>query len=217
VKPTTTECREALSPSDVSQLVPMPRLLEALGVAVNQYTRRAPCILHGGSNPTALSWREDGRWHCFSCGRGGDRIALVRAVHQASFRKALGFLARLAGLEHNPGRMSRQDIAAARRRREQAEAAAWRVSDELLRVRGYYADALHRADHLCWRIGAGLKNARTDAAHEAGWNALARLAPAQTYFLAHWKFLGCAEAPLLARFALADARSRREAGLGVLR
>ena len=66
----------------IADLVPMVLLLETLGFVVNERTRRAPCLLHSGSNPTAFAWREDGRWHCFSCDMGGDRIALVREVRR---------------------------------------------------------------------------------------------------------------------------------------
>jgi len=46
---------------EIAELVPMPRLLDALSFRVNERTRRCACLLHGGSNQTALSWREDGR------------------------------------------------------------------------------------------------------------------------------------------------------------
>ena len=83
---------EVTETRQIAALVAMPRLLAELGFAVNERTRRAPCLLHSGSNPTAFAWREDGRWHCFSCGEGGDRIALVRAARRCSFREAVEFL-----------------------------------------------------------------------------------------------------------------------------
>jgi hypothetical protein len=55
-----------MSPGDISALVAMPHLLAALGFAVNERTRRCACLLHGGRNPSAFSWRYDGRWCCFS-------------------------------------------------------------------------------------------------------------------------------------------------------
>src|SRR5712691_2912375 len=91
---------------EIAVLVPTAQLLAALGFDVNERTRRCACILHGGANPTAFSWREDGRWHCFSCGRGGDRIALVRAVCGCSFREAVTFLAQLAGVEYRVQKLS---------------------------------------------------------------------------------------------------------------
>jgi hypothetical protein len=71
-----------------AELVPMKRLLKAVGIETHTPGRRAACILHGGSNPTDFSWREDGHWHCFSCGASGDRIALVRSLRQCGFREA---------------------------------------------------------------------------------------------------------------------------------
>ena len=85
--------------SDIAALVPMPTLLSALGIRVNSRTRRAPCVLHNGSNPTALSWTDDGRWFCFHCGRGGDKLSLVKEVRKCNFLHALRFLAALAGVD----------------------------------------------------------------------------------------------------------------------
>ena len=95
---------------EVAALVPMFRLLEALGFDVNERTRRAPCVLHGGSNRSAFSWTEKGLWKCHSCGQGGDRIALVRAVRKCSFRDAVELLAALAGAEFCASRASRAEI-----------------------------------------------------------------------------------------------------------
>jgi hypothetical protein len=108
------------SPCDVAGLVEMPVLLRALGFDLNQRTRRAPCILHTGSNPTAFSWTDDGRWHCFSCERGGDKIALVRAVRSCSFPEAVDFLASLAGVEYSPSPVSAHEFERARVARVQA-------------------------------------------------------------------------------------------------
>jgi hypothetical protein len=60
-------------PREIATLVSVPELLRNLGFEVNERARRARCLLHSGSNPTAFAWREDGRWHCFVCGKGGDR------------------------------------------------------------------------------------------------------------------------------------------------
>ena len=95
---------------EISALVAMPRLLAALGFSLNARVRRCPCILHAGQNPSAFSWREDGRWYCFVCGKGGDRIGLVVAARQCSFREAVGFLAELAGGEFRAHRFSRSEI-----------------------------------------------------------------------------------------------------------
>jgi len=198
---------------EVAKLVPMTRLLEALGIAVNERTRRAPCILHGGSNPTAFAWRDDGRWRCFSCGASGDRIALVRAVRQCSFRGAVEFFAVLAGVRYRPRSVPQREIQRARMRRERAQRAAWRIRDEMLCLRRYYADGLRRAERLWDRIGRNVLLACDDE-HEAVWAKLARLAPAATYLLAAREFLNRADAALLARFVLASPVERHALILG---
>ncbi len=148
-----------MTPREVSELVPMVRLLESLGFEVNERTRRARCLLHSGSNPTAFSWREDGRWRCFSCGAGGDRIALVRAVRRCSFLAAVEFLAALAGVEYAPSRVSREAIEHQKliREREEGEAdallglefSAWRnARDELLQLEAVRRNAGKRLDAL---------------------------------------------------------------------
>lgn len=144
---------------EISALVAMPRLLAALGFAVNERTRRGPCLLHSGSNPTAFSWRDDGRWHCFSCGASGDRIALVQATQQCGFREAVEFLAALAGVEFKPGIASREAIEHQKliREREAADAdallglefSAWRQArDEVLRLEATRRNAGKRLDAI---------------------------------------------------------------------
>ena len=199
---------------EVAELVPMPHLLEALAIEANTRTRRAACILHGGSNPTAFSWREDGRWRCFSCGASGDRIALVRAVQQCGFREAVAFLAHLAGVSYEPQRVSRRQIEAAKRQRQRADAAAWRVRDEVLRLRFYYRDGLHRAERLWRRFGDELLRARSGRERDAVWYRMARLAPACTFFLAGFRYINDSDSATLVSFALASPAQRREAMLG---
>lgn len=94
----------------IAALVPMAGLLQALGFTVSTHTRRCACILHGGSNPSAFAWRDDGRWFCHSCGVGGDKISLVRAVKNCQFREAVEFLAVLAGVEFHGSRMAMSEI-----------------------------------------------------------------------------------------------------------
>lgn len=197
---------------EISALVPMPRLLEALRIEANERTRRGPCPIHGGSNTSAFSWRDDGRWHCFSCGRGGDRIALVRAAKNYSFREAVELLARLAGVEFRAGhatRMSPRKRAKAERQRETREQAAWRISDEISRLRRYYTDALHRTERLQTRIGEQSLQAASEAEREAAWERLARLIPAGTFFFAAWNFIWDAKAEAMVRFALSTPAERR--------
>jgi hypothetical protein len=193
----------------VAALVPMPRLLESLGFGVNERTRRCACILHGGSNRSAFSWTEAGLWKCHSCGAGGDRIALVRAVRNCGFREAVTFLAGLAGVEFQNHRLFRAEIAQKRHRRERAERAAWRVNDRVQELRRFYYSAMLRAERLCWRIGERLRHALALEGQGACWDALARLAPTQTFFLAAWNFFFSAPAAALARAALALPDERR--------
>ncbi len=193
----------------VAALVPMPRLLAELGFTVNERTHRAPCVLHGGSNPTAFSWTDAGLWKCHSCGAGGDKITLICQMRQCSFREAVGFLRQLGGVEYRPGPVSRGEIERAKQTRARAERASWRVHDELLRLRRYYADALHRADRLCWVLGERLRTAPCEADAQGMWDALARLAPAATFFLSAFTYLNRADDATLVRLALASPGQRR--------
>jgi len=111
---------------EVAALVLMSRLLAALGFTVNERTRRCPCVIHSGSNLTAFSWSEEGLWHCHSCGAGGDRIDLVRAVRQCSFGEAVEFFATLAGVRVADGEFS------AERRCVQAKCEADQVAARFL-------------------------------------------------------------------------------------
>jgi CHC2 zinc finger len=194
----------------IAGLVPMPDLLGALGFEVNERTRRCACILHGGSNRSAFSWTEAGLWRCHSCGAGGDRIALVRAVRNCSFHEALEFLGHLAGVQYSPRRASRREIEQAMVRRERAENAAWRVRDEVVRLRSFYRDGLHRAERLMARMGEEVPRSRTEAEQNAAWEGIARLTPAQTFFLASYDFLCRASGAALVRFALATPDQRRD-------
>lgn len=196
---------------EVAELVPMPRLFEALGIEANLRARRTRCVIHGGSNPTAFAWREDGRWRCFSCGASGDRIALVRAVRQCGFREAVAFLAHIAGVSYEPRPFFDRQSEAANRQR--ADAAAWRVRDEVLRLRSYYRDGLHRAERLWRRLGDELLRARSECERDAV-DRMARLAPACTFFLVAFRYINEADSATLVSFVLASPAQRREAMLG---
>lgn len=198
----------------VAELVPMAELLRALGFAVSERTHRAPCVLHEGANPSAFSWREDGLWRCHACGRGGDRIALVREARSCSFGEAVSLLAQLAGVSDSPERRSPEEVARAGQRRERAGAAAWRIRDEVVRLRIFYGHALHRSERLWRRMGDELLCARTEGEREAVWKHMARLAPACTFFLAAFYYLNGADGVTLTRFALASPAERRALILG---
>jgi DNA primase len=199
---------------EIAALVPMRRVLEALGIEANERKRRCACVLHGGSNPSAFAWREDGRWRCFSCGASGDRIALVRTVRQCSFHEAVDFLAELVGVSYSARHPSETEIERARLKRERATLAAWRVRDEVIRLRAYYCDGLHRSERLWQRLGHALLRAQTENEREAVWDRMARLAPVQTFFLAAFEYLNRADTATLTRVALALPPERRTAILG---
>jgi hypothetical protein len=199
---------------DLDVLVPMTQLLGALGFQVNECTRRAACVLHRGSNPTSFSWQEDGRWHCFACGAGGDRIALIRIVRSCSFREAMSFLALLAGVTYSPRIYSRLKPDQLRARRERATAAAWQVRDEILRLRRYYRDGLHRAERLWLTLSAELLGASTEAQREEVWDRMGRLSHVSTFFLAGFNALNQADCASLVHYANASNTERRAAILG---
>lgn len=184
----------------------MPELLAELGFRVNTRTRRGPCVIHGGDNPLAFHWEETGEWFCFTrCGRGGDKIALVRAVRRCGFREAVTFLAGLGGVQYAPGHVPRAEIERRRQLRLRAGRAAWHAYDEIARLRRYYTDALHRSDRLCAAIGKRLLRERDRKL----WDDLGRLAPAQSFYLAAFQFLNKGTPAELARFAFAGAAKRR--------
>lgn len=197
------------SASEVAGLVRMPELLSALGFGVNTRTRRAPCILHGGSNASSFSWRDDGLWHCHSCGEGGGKITLVRAVRRCGFREAVEFLAALAGVEYRARHVSPQEIARLRARRERAEAAAWDVQDRFVRLQSGYARALRLVEKLQRAIGERLSREIPSERAERLWAMLARIAPVSGSLFAVWGYLGQADIPTRIRFALGSPAERR--------
>lgn len=85
-------------------------LLKALGFTVTKRTYkelRAPCIIHGGDNPTAFRFGlEKKTFTCFTraCQTEGsktenDVIGLVRKVKKCTFQEAVEYLAELFGVE----------------------------------------------------------------------------------------------------------------------
>lgn len=107
-------------------------LLRTLGFNISRTTGsevRAPCILHGGDNPTAFSVRLDTKkWRCFTkkCELDGsgrsdnDLIALVRRITGRNFVDAVQFLAEAAGLNMDLQTMFVEDTDEYRRRRDSA-------------------------------------------------------------------------------------------------
>jgi hypothetical protein len=106
---------------EIAALVSMPRLLGELGFRVSERTHRSICILHGGKTFGAFSWRDDGVWYCFACGRGGDKLSLVQEAKRCDFKTALRFLAALAGVEIDETAKFKEELARARRERKRLE------------------------------------------------------------------------------------------------
>jgi hypothetical protein len=138
----------------------------------------------------------------------------VRSARRCSFRESVEFLAGLAGLDFRSRRVSRREIAQAQRLRHRAESAAWRIADEIGRLRRYYTDGLHRAEWLQRRVGSEILRSSSDAARDAEWERLARLAPVCTFFFAAWNFVWNAKPDTLARFVLASSTERRQFVVG---
>jgi hypothetical protein len=200
----------------IASLVSMFRLLEVLGFAVDSRKRRCPCLLHGGMNPNSFSWREDGRWFCFACGKGGGRIALVMAVRKCGMRDAASFLAAIAGVRFSMRRRSRTELRRLAEKRQRARRLAWQLRDEIVSLRGVFRDRLLRVERLQWTTGEYLRVATAPEQQEQYWGVLARLAPVVTFFLASFNFLNDADMATLITFVRAPHPARRNMILGGL-
>lgn len=122
---------------DVAALVPMPDLLDTLGIQINTRSRRALCPLHGGTNISAFSWRDDGAWFCFSCGKGGDKFTLVQEIRKCNFMEALRFLAAMAGIK-----LADLDSTEARRQLAVAKRKERRIKTACKKLQGLERDLL---------------------------------------------------------------------------
>ena len=163
------------------------------------------CPSHAEKTPSChLS--ANGFFKCFGCGIGGDSIGLVMLIRKCSFREAVEWIASRFGIPLENVCQSSDDA----ERRQRAEAAGWTLYDRIVIAKQQAMDRLHRVDRLCWRIGQDLKNERDPQAQERLWDNLARLAPAQSFFLAAVQFLFDATPHDLARFALASPVDRRK-------
>ncbi len=208
LKPSTK--RHPVVAADIATLVPMPHLLSTLGIQVNTRSRRAPCVLHGGTNVTAFSWTEDGRWYCFHCARGGDKLSLIQAVRRSSFLDALRFLAALAGVEWaalNTAEV-RQQLAEAKKEAQRVKAASQKLQkleqdlllaarDELLSLHKLRRDAGARLAAL--RRGTRPRFAGEEA---VAWDALALVAEQELGVAAKYSLLAFGTEADRACFAL---------------
>jgi hypothetical protein len=132
-------------PHEIAALVPMPVLLQALHIEVDEQTRRCSCILHVGSNHTSFSWRDHGIWNCHACGAGGDRISLVPAARNFSLSDSIRLLA-LASVEYVPQRSSPQEFERTSIYRNRCATVAWKIRVEVSRLCRYYRDGLRRSE-----------------------------------------------------------------------
>jgi hypothetical protein len=190
---------------EIAALVPMDKLVNELGIVVNRRTRRARCLLHGGDNPTSLSWTEDGLWHCFSCRRGGDKIALVREARGCGFRAAVAFLGALAGVGLADDLSVRDQLRRRRRERQRLAAAAKRLlaleRTALLAAR----DELHSLADL--RRTAGNRLAELEAGAPERWAGEGKIAWEALRLVADQE-AGAAAAYYVAAFSSPAERAR---------
>jgi len=57
------------------------------------------CPFHSEKTPSFTVWPQDGHYHCFGCGAGGDVITFVRQIENLEYPEAVEFLAKRAGIE----------------------------------------------------------------------------------------------------------------------
>ncbi len=189
------------SPQAIAALVPMVRLFDHLGIPVNERTHRCLCPLHGGTNRTAFSWTENGLWHCFSCGRSGDKYDLIRVVLRCDFPEALKVMAVLAGVDLGTvSPAKRRRIRAQQRKERRLDTAAERYAGLERRWLCRYASRLRLLDRLEGLAAFCLRESPSvgfDA--EFWWSALARVYGGRWQTLAAW---------LLLAFGAEDERQR---------
>lgn len=207
---------KAVLASDIAPLVPMTNLLGALEIAVNTRTRRASCILHGGGNRTCFSWRDDGVWFCFSCGRGGDKFSLVQEVRKCGFLDALRYLAAMAGVEWaalNTAEIRRQ-LAEAKRKARRIKVAGQnlhKLEQELLLAARDELLSLHKLRRNAGaRLAAIRRGAQPRFANEeaAAWDALALVAEQELAVSAKYLLLAFGAPAMRSRYALHPEQRR---------
>ncbi|HNX13390.1 MAG TPA: DNA primase [Oscillospiraceae bacterium] len=57
------------------------------------------CPFHSEKTPSFTVWPQDGHYHCFGCGAGGDIITFIRQIENLEYPEAVEFLAKRAGVE----------------------------------------------------------------------------------------------------------------------
>ena len=164
------------------------------------------CPFHVEKTPSFHVSPERGRAHCFGCGWDGDVFCFIMAVEKCTFPQGVRILAARYGVALDHTKAAPDDA----ERRQRAESAAWELHDRIVSLKRQAMDRLHRAERLCARIGAQLRDERDPVRQERLWDRLARIAPAQTRFLAEFEFLFSAKPATLARFALATPAEQRK-------
>lgn len=73
-------------------------IAERIGLQLKQRGKKqwACCPIHG-EKTASLKFDENGRWHCFGCGRGGDAIAFYGALYNLPPQEAAERLASMFG------------------------------------------------------------------------------------------------------------------------
>ena len=88
------------SARDFLDRVHMADILISLGAKLPRHGNRLKNCLLCKSESYAFGFDESkGVWHCFSCGAGGGKVALVSHVHNCKPQEALKWIAGLAGIE----------------------------------------------------------------------------------------------------------------------
>ncbi len=138
----------------------MPEFLRTLNFEVRERTRRAPCLLHGGRNPNAFAWEEDGRWFCFNCGKGGDKFTLIEEMRGCGFKEALNFLAAMAGvvLDDSPG--ARREFEKQRREHQRIEGASAKLTVIEANLRKQYREEIYELEEIRRNAGKRLGELR---------------------------------------------------------
>ncbi|MFL5734954.1 MAG: DNA primase [Chloroflexia bacterium] len=80
------------------------------------------CPFHSEKTPSFVVYPNDGSYHCFGCGAGGDAFSFLMKTDGLDFRGALETLARRTGVELKP--RDESDVAADRARERLKEACA---------------------------------------------------------------------------------------------
>jgi hypothetical protein len=196
------------TPHEIADFLSMPTLLRHLGFDVNERTHRTRCLICGGHNRTTFSWRGDGRWHCFRCGAGGDKYALVQAVCRCGFVEALRTIAQLAGLDLSAYPVDSHALAREKRKRRRVDEAAEKYLLLEYQARADYGAWLCTLERLRDVVGEDLAHlqegspARQDERAERMWEALAVVSQDLPEALAGYYLLAFASEDERQRFVL---------------